>query len=146
MSNIPASSFIAKARKRAPLLLTGAAVLAVALAPAGLGGCQRTAETTSPQTAPQTTLPTAAQTATSVRFATIGDFGYDGPALAGVSSLIHSWNPDHILALGDNNYDVGSASTIDANIGKHFHTNGLDVSSSEASTPANRPKLTVTYQ
>lgn len=89
--------------------------------PAGLGGCQRTAETTSPQTAPQTTLPTAAQTATSVRFATIGDFGYDGPALAGVSSLIHSWNPDHILALGDNNYDVGSASTIDANIGKYFH-------------------------
>jgi tartrate-resistant acid phosphatase type 5 len=67
------------------------------------------------------TLPAAAQTATSVRFATIGDFGWDGTALGDVSALIHGWNPDHILALGDNNYDNGAAATIDPNIGKYFH-------------------------
>lgn len=35
-------------------------------------------------------------------------------ALGGVSSLIHSWNPDHVLALGDNNYPLilrGSTAT-----------------------------------
>lgn len=83
-----------------------------------LGGCQRTAEQ---PTGPRETLSNAAQTATSVRFATIGDFGWDGTALGDVSALIHSWNPDHILALGDNNYESGSAATIDKNIGKYFH-------------------------
>lgn len=121
MQKSPISSFHSKAKKRA-LLLGGFAALGLSgLVAAGLGGCQRTAETTSPQTARPATLATAAQTSTSVRFATIGDFGFDGPALNDVSNLIHSWNPDHILALGDNNYDVGSAATIDANIGKYFH-------------------------
>src|SRR4051812_30850130 len=120
MPNRPKSPFEPEAKKRA-LHLAGFAALAAALVTAALGGCQRSADTTSPQTAQPAALATAAQTAASVRFATIGDFGFDGPALGGVSNLIHSWNPDHILALGDNNYDVGSAATIDANIGKYFH-------------------------
>ena len=120
MPTIPKSPFNPKAKKRA-LIWGGFAALGAALVTAGIGGCQRTADTTSPQSAAPATLATAAQTATSVRFATIGDFGFDGPALSDVSDLIHSWNPDHILALGDNNYDVGSAATIDANIGKYFH-------------------------
>ena len=96
----PKSPFTPKAKKRA-LILGGFAAMTAALVTAGLGGCQRTEDTTSTQAAQPATLATAAQTATSVRFATIGDFGFDGPALGDVSNLIHSWNPDHILALGD---------------------------------------------
>src|SRR6185436_12438623 len=79
--------------------------------------CQRSPEVT----APVESISKAAQTSTSVRIATIGDFGWTGTALSDVSTLIHSWNPDHILALGDNNYDNGAASTIDPNIGQYFH-------------------------
>lgn len=82
-------------------------------------GCQRVEAPSS--SAEESRLSYAAQTATSVRFATIGDFGWDGTALSDVANLIKSWNPDHILALGDNNYENGAASTIDANIGKYFH-------------------------
>jgi tartrate-resistant acid phosphatase type 5 len=40
--------------------------------------------------------------------------------LADVASLIHSWEVDFIVTTGDNNYDAGSADTIDANIGQYF--------------------------
>lgn len=56
-----------------------------------------------------------------LRFATIGDFGWDGVPLSDVADLVKSWDPDFLLALGDNNYDNGAASTIDRNIGKYFH-------------------------
>lgn len=60
----------------------------------------------------------AAQT---VRFAVIGDYGADTPAERDVASLVKSWNPDFILTVGDNNYETGSAASIDANVGKHYH-------------------------
>lgn len=59
---------------------------------------------------------------TSVRFAVIGDYGYAGQAELDVATLVQSWNPDFILTVGDNNYDTGSAATIDANIGQYYHT------------------------
>jgi hypothetical protein len=95
-------------------LLAGSAILAA------LSGCQRV-ETPVESNRDEDKSAYSAQTSTSVRFATIGDFGWDGVPLADVANLIKSWNPDHILALGDNNYDDGAASTIDANIGKYFH-------------------------
>jgi len=55
------------------------------------------------------------------RFAVIGDFGNTGPSEQAVANLVHSWNPDFIATVGDNNYDTGSASTIDANIGQYYH-------------------------
>lgn len=55
------------------------------------------------------------------RFAVIGDYGYDGQPEADVAALVKSWTPDFVVTTGDNNYDLGSASTIDANIGKHYH-------------------------
>lgn len=55
------------------------------------------------------------------RFAVIGDYGADTAAEADVAALIKSWNPDIIVTTGDNNYNEGAASTIDANIGKYFH-------------------------
>ncbi|HFB67857.1 MAG TPA: hypothetical protein ENJ66_02750, partial [Calditrichae bacterium] len=56
-----------------------------------------------------------------ISVAVIGDYGSEGQALADVSQLIHSWNPDIIITLGDNNYPDGEASTIDQNIGKYFY-------------------------
>lgn len=68
-----------------------------------------------------TTTPTLTPPSQSVRFAVIGDFGMDNSAEADVSTLIHGWQPDFIITVGDNNYPDGAASTIDANIGKYYH-------------------------
>ncbi len=58
---------------------------------------------------------------TSVKFAVIGDYGWDGKGEADVAALIHRLDPDFILTVGDNNYPSGSASTIDLKIGKYYH-------------------------
>ena len=63
----------------------------------------------------------AASPAQAQRFAAIGDYGYAGPAERDVANLMKSWNPDFIITLGDNNYDVGDSTTIDQNIGQYFH-------------------------
>jgi tartrate-resistant acid phosphatase type 5 len=55
------------------------------------------------------------------RFAAIGDYGYTGPAERDVADLVKSWNPEFIITLGDNNYDLGDSSTIDRNIGQYYH-------------------------
>jgi len=57
----------------------------------------------------------------SVSFAVIGDYGEAGPDELAVANLVKSWNPNFIITLGDNNYDIGSASTIDRNIGQYYH-------------------------
>src|SRR5437867_12799677 len=57
----------------------------------------------------------------------IGDFGAavigPGPASneLAVANLVKRWNPDFIMALGDNNYPGGAALTIDPNIGQFYH-------------------------
>lgn len=61
------------------------------------------------------------RTADSVTFAIIGDFGVAGEPAADVSRLVHGWTPEFVLTTGDNNYDDGAASTIDANIGQYYH-------------------------
>ncbi|UOQ52638.1 metallophosphoesterase [Hymenobacter cellulosivorans] len=55
------------------------------------------------------------------RFAAIGDYGSASQAEKDVAALVHSWRPDFIITLGDNNYDQGEATTIDANIGQYYH-------------------------
>src|SRR5438876_11336913 len=55
------------------------------------------------------------------RFAAFGDFGSEGTGELSVANLVKSWNPDLILTLGDNNYEIGSAATIDINIGQYYH-------------------------
>lgn len=62
-----------------------------------------------------------AQATTTIRFAVIGDYGKAGPEELGVANLVKSWNPDFIITTGDNNYELGEAATIDANIGQYFH-------------------------
>jgi tartrate-resistant acid phosphatase type 5 len=54
------------------------------------------------------------------RFAAIGDFGAVGDAEQKVSELVLAASPDFVITLGDNNYPVGSADTIDVNIGRFY--------------------------
>ena len=56
-----------------------------------------------------------------IKFAVIGDYGNAGPDELAVAELVKSWNPEFIITLGDNNYDVGSQATIDPNIGQYYH-------------------------
>ena len=55
------------------------------------------------------------------KFAVIGDFGLAGVNEAAVSAMVHLWDVDFILTTGDNNYETGSSSTIDANIGQYYY-------------------------
>jgi tartrate-resistant acid phosphatase type 5 len=55
------------------------------------------------------------------QFAVIGDFGLAGANEAAVAALVNSWNPDYVITTGDNNYQLGQAATIDANIGQYYH-------------------------
>ena len=59
-------------------------------------------------------------TATTTRFAVIGDFGFAGVNEAAVAAMVNSWNPDFIITVGDNNYESGAANTIDPNIGQYY--------------------------
>jgi tartrate-resistant acid phosphatase type 5 len=56
-----------------------------------------------------------------IRFAVIGDYGLAGKNSKAVSDMVHSWNVDFIITIGDNNYNVGSAETIDENVGQYYH-------------------------
>jgi hypothetical protein len=87
-----------------PVIL-GVAITALAVA----AGCGRTALDWAPE--PHVAL---------ARFAVIGDYGNDSPDEARVARLVSGWDPDFIITTGDNNYPLGSADTIDANIGRHY--------------------------
>lgn len=54
-------------------------------------------------------------------FAVIGDYGDGSDEEEDVANLVKSWNPEFIVTVGDNNYENGSASTIDDNIGQFYH-------------------------
>lgn len=55
-------------------------------------------------------------------FAVIGDYGKAGAGEEAVSQLIQTRIPnDFIVTTGDNNYETGSASTIDTNIGFYYY-------------------------
>lgn len=56
-----------------------------------------------------------------IHFAVIGDFGADLPPEAEVAALVAARAPEFVITLGDNNYYVGDAATIDRNIGKYYH-------------------------
>jgi len=55
------------------------------------------------------------------RFAAIGDYGYAGQPEKDVADMVKGWEPEFIITLGDNNYNVGDSATIDQNIGQYYH-------------------------
>src|SRR3990172_7062669 len=57
----------------------------------------------------------------SVMFAVIGDYGENNSSEADVAALVHGWQPDFIITVGDNNYPLGAAETIDVNVGQYYH-------------------------
>lgn len=76
-----------------------------------------------PTSTPSSTrTPTITPTATPalVIFAAIGDYGTGDEAAASVANLVQSWNPDLVITLGDNNYPLGEAETIDDHIGRFY--------------------------
>ena len=56
-----------------------------------------------------------------IRFAVIGDYGSGNHIERDVAQMVESWKPDFITTVGDNNYPIGEAKTIDQNIGKYYH-------------------------
>ncbi|MDO9188048.1 MAG: metallophosphoesterase [Bacteroidia bacterium] len=66
--------------------------------------------------------PYTASSSTSATFAMIGDYGSNSSNEAAVANLVKSWNPQFIVTPGDNNVPNGAWSTIDANIGKYYHS------------------------
>ena len=65
--------------------------------------------------------PTASPLPQVIQVAVIGDFGSGGSAEGQVATLVHGWKPDIILTVGDDNYELGAADTIDAHIGQYYH-------------------------
>src|SRR5689334_1859227 len=64
----------------------------------------------------------SAEPSANITFAVIGDYGSAVyPEEGQVASMIHSWNPDLIITVGDNNYEDGFAADIDNNIGQYYH-------------------------
>jgi tartrate-resistant acid phosphatase type 5 len=105
--------------------------LVLALAIAGVGSCGRTSLDPGPSPPSEliTTRPIPPHPLPSdpfppgpalVRFAVIGDYGLDSEPEARVARMVAGWRPDFVITTGDNNYPLGEASTIDANIGKHY--------------------------
>jgi tartrate-resistant acid phosphatase type 5 len=55
-----------------------------------------------------------------IRFAVIGDFGWESKQAEDVANLVKSWKPNFVITTGDDNYDYGEDSTIDKNIGQYY--------------------------
>jgi hypothetical protein len=66
-------------------------------------------------------VPGARMYAYDTRFAAIGDYGRTNEFARGTARITTQFSPDFIITLGDNNYDSGSADTIDENVGQFYH-------------------------
>jgi tartrate-resistant acid phosphatase type 5 len=71
--------------------------------------------------APGPALEPGAGTSGVTRFAAIGDYGYAGPDEQAVADLVKASRPEFVVTVGDNNYPLGAADTIDVNIGLFYH-------------------------
>jgi Fibronectin type III domain/Calcineurin-like phosphoesterase len=55
-------------------------------------------------------------------FAVIGDYGAGSTsAESNIAATVHTWQPDFVATVGNNNSPVGAAATIDANVGQYYH-------------------------
>jgi len=95
-------------------------ILAVMLAV--LAGCQLPYLSRPAAVGVQVELPPRVAGSNTTRLAVIGDFGVNTQAEADVAARVASWQPDAVITVGDNNYPDGTASTIDDNIGRYYHS------------------------
>lgn len=81
-----------------------------------------TTSATAAPVVPPTSAPLAfpAASADRLRFAVIGDYGIAGEPARRVSELVKGYVPELVITTGDNNYPLGSASSIDDNIGQFY--------------------------
>jgi len=108
-------------------MLLALAALLTACRPAAAPAASSRAATATPAAAPTATRTafqpaaiTPSPTPPPVRFAVIGDFGLAGPAEQAVADLVHSWQPDFIVTVGDNNYPDGEHETVKANVLQYY--------------------------
>jgi len=100
-------------------LVLAACTPAATMPPAGTVAPAPNASRAPSVTVPPAPSATAAPSA--LHFAVIGDFGEGSQGEADVAALIHGWNPDFVITVGDDNYPSGAADTIDAHIGQYYH-------------------------
>ncbi|MFL5732386.1 MAG: hypothetical protein ACJ78Q_04225 [Chloroflexia bacterium] len=63
----------------------------------------------------------SASPSANLTFAVIGDYGAASyPEEGQVAAMIHSWNPDLVITVGDNNYEDGFADDIVYNLVLYF--------------------------
>jgi tartrate-resistant acid phosphatase type 5 len=91
------------------------------LSPSPTATASQTATPTHTQPPPTASLTPSATPEPPLRFAVIGDYGSGLQPEADVAALVKGWTPEFILTVGDNNYDLGQAETIDAHIGQFYH-------------------------
>jgi tartrate-resistant acid phosphatase type 5 len=70
--------------------------------------------------APPVAPPPPAASAERLRFAVIGDYGMAGEPERRVAELVKGYAPEIVVTTGDNNYPLGSAASIDDNIGQFY--------------------------
>lgn len=100
---------------RAP---TSEAAAPAAVPPTATGAPTAVPPTATPEPTPVPPSPTPPPL---TRFAVIGDYGLAGEPAGAVAVLVKSWLPDFVLTTGDNNYPVGSAESLDRNVGQYYH-------------------------
>jgi tartrate-resistant acid phosphatase type 5 len=114
-------------QQTSPTSSAAASTAAASATPTALPTESPTPSATVPTREAATQTPTATPTAATtlippIRFAVIGDYGLAGQPARDVADLIAGWGVDFILTVGDNNYPLGEAETIDENIGQYYHS------------------------
>jgi len=89
------------------------------------------------------THPADAQSST-LTFAAFGDYGVNNEYEAAVASMVDGWNPDLILALGDNYYlEAGGtgSETYDLAVGKYYCRFLKDITTTGAACPSGQSSI-----
>jgi hypothetical protein len=102
-------------------LVAGANVLAVEVHQSSSGSTDLSFELSLTGELRTTEEPPEPSPEGTLRFGVIGDYGTDDAEERDNADMIKGWDPDLVVTLGDNNYPLGEASTIDHNIGQYFH-------------------------
>src|SRR6186997_717211 len=81
---------------------------------------------------------------TTLTFAAVGDYGVNNEYEAAVASMVDGWNPDLILALGDNYYlEAGGtgSETYDLAVGKYYCRFLRDITTTGTACPGGQSSI-----